>query len=66
MQSTHPRFMTDRATNGMTPMPTRRSLMARFMMSTDVTEWKVLVAATITITRMLPTQKYNNTSTNTP
>lgn len=32
--------------------------MARFMISTDVTEWKVLVAATITMTRMLPTQKH--------
>lgn len=46
--------MRDDATKGITPTPTRRSLMARFIISTDVTEWRVLVAATITMTRMLP------------
>lgn len=35
--------------------------MARFMISTDVTEWKVLVAATMTMTRILPTQKDTHT-----
>lgn len=51
--------MMDRATKGMTPTATRRSLMARFMISTDVTEWKVLVAATMMMTRMFPTQEDN-------
>lgn len=59
MHSTQPRFMMDRATKGMTPTATRRSLMARFMISTDVTEWKVLVAATMMMTRMFPTQEDN-------
>lgn len=61
MQSTHPWFMTDRATKGMTPAPTSRSLMARFMISTDVTEWNALVAATITMTRMFPKHKHKQT-----
>lgn len=51
----HPLLMRDRAMKGITPAPTSRSLMARFMISTDVTEWKVLVAATMTMTRILPT-----------
>lgn len=58
MQSTQPWFMTDRATKGMTPAPTSRSLTARFMISTDVMEWKALVAATTTMTRMFPTHKH--------
>lgn len=57
VQSTHPWFMTDRATKGITPAPTSRLLTARFMISTDVTEWNALVAATITMTRMFPVQK---------
>lgn len=56
-QFTHPWSMTDKATNGITPTPTRRSLMAKFMISTDATEWKDLVATTMTMTRMLPTEK---------
>lgn len=55
--------MMDKATKGITPTPTRRSLTARFMISTDVTEWKVLVAATITMTRILPTQTYTHNDT---
>lgn len=62
VQSTQPWFMMDRATKGMTPAPTRRSLTARFMISTDVTEWNALVAATITMTRMFPTQKHITTT----
>lgn len=58
VQSTHPWFMMDRATKGMTPAPTSRSLTARFMISTDVTEWNALVAATVTMTRMFPTWKH--------
>lgn len=57
MQSAQPRFTMDRATRGMTPTPTRRSLMARFMISTDATEWKALVAATMAMTRELPKKR---------
>lgn len=52
--------MTDRATKGITPAPTSRSLTARFMTSTDVTEWNALVAATITMTRTFPTRRRGN------
>ncbi len=57
LQLTHPLFIMETATNGITPIPTKKSLIARLMMRTEVTVWKVLVAATITITRMFPDKK---------
>lgn len=61
VQSAQPRFMMDRATRGMTPTPTRRSLTARLMISTDATEWKALVVATMAMTRELPTERHSGT-----
>lgn len=59
MHFTQPLFMMETATKGMTPMPTRKSLMAKLIMRIDVTEWKVFVAATINITSTLPMEKNN-------
>lgn len=63
LQLTHPLFMMETATKGMTPIPTNRSLMARLMIRTEVTVWKVFVAATITMTKAFPEKKQQNQNT---
>ena len=54
VHSAQPLFMMETARKGMTPIPTRKSLMAKLIMRIDVTQWNVFVAATVNITRMLP------------